>query len=67
MKRYTTVILVGIIFILAAALVGVLTFMRNQPPQERTTQQLVEIDPMEPDSSKWGINFPNQWATLQKT
>ena len=22
---------------------------------------------MEPDSSKWGQNFPNQWATLQKT
>ena len=67
MKRYTTVILVGIILVLAAALVGVLTFMRNQPPQERATQQLVEIAPMEPDSSKWGINFPNQWTTLQKT
>ena len=67
MKRYTTLILAGIIVALAATLVGVLTFMRNQPPQERATQPLVEIAPMEPDSSKWGINFPNQWATLQKT
>ena len=67
MKNYTTIILVSIIVVLAAALVGVLTFMRNQPPQERATQQLVEIAQMEPDSSRWGINFPNQWATLQKT
>jgi len=67
MKRYTTVILVGIILVLAAALVGVLTFLRNQPPQERATQPIVEVAPMEPDSSKWGINYPNQWATLQKT
>ena len=28
---------------------------------------MVEIAKMEPDSSKWGVNFPNQWATLQKT
>jgi len=67
MKRYTIVILVGIILVLAAALVGVSTFMKNQPPHERATQPLVEIAPMEPDSSKWGNNFPNQWATLQKT
>ena len=32
MKKYTTVILVGIIVVLAAVLVGVLTFMKNQPP-----------------------------------
>jgi nitrite reductase (cytochrome c-552) len=28
---------------------------------------LVEIKAMEPDSSLWGENFPNQWSTLQKT
>lgn len=67
MKKYLSLILVGIIVVLSAVLVGVLTFMRNQPPQERAFQPLVEIKPMEPDSEKWGVNFPNQWTTLQKT
>jgi nitrite reductase (cytochrome c-552) len=67
MKKYTTLILAGIIVLLAAVLVGVLVFMNNQPPQERAFQPLVEIKPMEPDSSKWGVNFPNQWNSLQKT
>ncbi|HEY6074162.1 MAG TPA: ammonia-forming cytochrome c nitrite reductase subunit c552 [Anaerolineales bacterium] len=67
MKRYTTLILAGIIVLLAAVLTGVLVFMKNQPPQMRAVQPIVEIAKMEPDSSKWGINFPNQWATLQKT
>jgi nitrite reductase (cytochrome c-552) len=53
--------------VLAVALVGVLTFMRNQPPQERAFEPLVEIKAMEPDSELWGQNFPNQWSTLQKT
>ncbi len=69
MKKYLnlTVILVGIILVLAVALVGVLTFMRNQPPQQRAFEPLVEIKSTEPDSSLWGQNFPNQWSTLQKT
>lgn len=67
MKRATTLILVGIIVVLAATLVGVLVFVKNQPTQERAFQQLVEIAPMEPDSELWGQNFPNQWTTLQKT
>jgi len=67
MKRYITFILAGIIILLAAILVGVLIFMRNQPVQQRAVQPIVEIAAMEPDSSQWGINFPNQWATLQKT
>jgi len=67
MKKYMTLVLVGIIVVLSAVLVGVLTFMRNQPPQERAFQPLVEIQAMEPDSEKWGVNFPNQWSTLQKT
>lgn len=67
MKKYMTLILVGIIMVLSFVLVGVLTFMRNQPPQERAFQPLVEIQAMEPDSEKWGINFPNQWNTFQKT
>jgi nitrite reductase (cytochrome c-552) len=67
MKRYTILILAGIIVLLAAVLTGVLVFIKNQPVQERAIAPIVEIKPMEPDSSKWGINFPNQWASLQKT
>ncbi|HXF83762.1 MAG TPA: ammonia-forming cytochrome c nitrite reductase subunit c552 [Anaerolineales bacterium] len=67
MKKYTTFILVGIIILLAATLTGVLIFIKNQPVQERGFQPLVEVAPMEPDSSKWGINFPNQYTTFMKT
>jgi nitrite reductase (cytochrome c-552) len=68
MKRYTTLILAGLVILLAVVLSGVLIFMKNQPPQNRaTTPPIVEIQPMEPDSSLWGQNFPNQWSTFQKT
>lgn len=67
MKKYTTFILVGIIILLAAVLTGVLVFMKNQPVQERAFEPLIEIAPMEPDSEKWGVNFPNQYTTLMKT
>ena len=67
MKKYTTFILVGIIILLAAVLTGVLVFMKNQPVQERAFEPLVEIAPMEPDSEKWGVNFPNQYTTFMKT
>jgi len=67
MKKYMTFILVGTILVLAAVLVGVLTFLKNQPPQQRAFQPLVEIKPMEPDSAIWGQNFPNQWSSFQKT
>jgi hypothetical protein len=53
--------------VLAAVLVGVLTYVRNHPVQERAFQPLVEIAAMEPDSSVWGVNFPNQYDTFMKT
>jgi nitrite reductase (cytochrome c-552) len=67
MKRYTTLILAGIIVLLAAVLTGVLVFMKNEPVQQRAIEPVVEIAKMEPDSSQWGINFPNQWSSLQAT
>ena len=68
MKRSSTIlILSGVIIILAAALVGTLLFIKNQPAPERGIAPLVVIAPMEPDSSKWGVNFPNQYSTLQLT
>src|SRR5689334_10982093 len=67
MKKYMTSILVGTILVLAAVLVGVLAFLKNQPPQQRAFQPLVEVKPMEPNSAIWGQNFPNQWSSFQKT
>jgi nitrite reductase (cytochrome c-552) len=67
MKKYSNLILVGIIVVLAAGLAGTLLYLKNQPPQERGFEPIVEIAPMEPDSSKWGINFSNEYATLLKT
>jgi nitrite reductase (cytochrome c-552) len=68
MKSSTTVyILIGIIVVLAAVIIGILLYLNSQPDATRGIEPLVEIEPMEPDSEVWGINFPNQWATLQKT
>jgi nitrite reductase (cytochrome c-552) len=68
MKRSSTVlILTGIIVVLAAALIGVLIFVKNQPPSERGIPPITQIEYMEPDSEKWGVNFPNQYSTLLKT
>lgn len=67
MKNYSTLLLVGIIVILAAGLTGTLVFMKNQPAQERAFQPLVEIADMEPDSSIWGQNYPLQYDGLMQT
>jgi nitrite reductase (cytochrome c-552) len=60
-------ILTGVIVVLAIGLITILIFMKNQPPQKRGIAPMVVIAPMEPDSSKWGVNFPNQYSTLLKT
>jgi nitrite reductase (cytochrome c-552) len=67
MKQYLNWILSGLVLILAAVLIGVLTYVRNHPPQARGFQPLVEIAPMEPDSAVWGVNFPNQYDTFLMT
>ncbi len=68
MKSATTVyILIGIIIVLAAGLIALLLYMNSQPGPTRGITPLVEIDPMEPDSEKWRVNYPNQYSTLQKT
>lgn len=65
--KFGYIILTGIILVLAAVLVGVFYYFLNQPPQERGIEPLVEIEKQEPDSSRWGLNFPNQYDSLQKT
>jgi len=67
MKKYFSLILAGLVIVLAVTLVGVLAYVKNQPAEKRAMQPLVEIKPMEPDSSKWGINFPNQYDSYLKT
>ena len=64
---FTIWILAGIIVILAAALIGILLFLKNQPQPERGVAPIREIEPLDPDSQNWGINFPNQFSTLLKT
>lgn len=61
------IILSGIILILAAVLVFLLLKIGGQEPPTRGIEALVEIEAMEPDSSQWGINFPNQYSTFLKT
>ena len=63
----SSLIYIGIIVILAIALAGVLLYIKNQPAPARGIQPLVEIAAMEPDGSKWGLNFPNQYSTLLLT
>ena len=63
----TTLILTGIIVVLAVALTGVLLYINNQPEAPRGIEPVAEIAEMEPDSSKWGVNYPNQYSTLIKT
>jgi nitrite reductase (cytochrome c-552) len=60
-------ILIGVIVILAVGLVGLLLYINSQPDATRGITPLTEIAAMEPDSEKWGVNFPNQYTTLLKT
>lgn len=63
----TIYILTGIIVVLALGLIGVLIFMKNQPVQTRGIPPITEIAPLEPNSAKWGENFPNQYSTFLLT
>ncbi len=69
MKRWniTVVILVAIIVILAAALIGTLLYLRNQPVPVRGVAPLLAVAAQEPDSGQWGLNFPNEYSTYLQT
>ena len=68
MKKYAVpLILTGIIVVLVGVLVGVLFFLKNQPPQARTFQPVTTVKALEPDSSLWGLNYPNEYASLLLT
>jgi nitrite reductase (cytochrome c-552) len=69
MKRWnlTTIILVAVIVVLAAALTGTLLYVRNQPAPIRGFAPLVTVATQEPDSAQWGLNFPNEYSTFLLT
>lgn len=68
MKQHPLVyVLSALVIILAVALAGTLLYIKNQPAQVRGIQPMVVVAPMEPDSSRWGINFPNQYSSFLKT
>jgi nitrite reductase (cytochrome c-552) len=68
MKKYaTTIILIGIIIVLAAVLSGVLIYLKNQPLQQRAFQPITTVKPLEPNSSIWGLNYPNEYSSLLQT
>ena len=67
-KNAVSIILTGIIVLLAAVLVGVLIFLKNQLPQERAViQPISTVKPLEADSSLWGVNYPNEYSSLIQT
>lgn len=55
------------IAILVVAVIGLLWFIQSQPDPIRGIPPLTDISPMEPDSSVWGVNFPNQYSTFLLT
>jgi nitrite reductase (cytochrome c-552) len=57
----------GIILVLAAGLVWALIYISNLQAPARGVAPLVEVEPMEPDSAVWGVNFPNQYSTFLMT
>jgi nitrite reductase (cytochrome c-552) len=65
--KLSTLIPTLIIVVLAAALIGVLIFMYNQPAPPRGVAPITEVAAQEPDSAVWGQNFPNQYTTFRLT
>lgn len=62
-----TLIFSAIIVLLAAGLIGALLYIKNIPAPTRGIAPITEIAAMDPNSSNWGVNFPNQYSTLLQT
>ena len=65
MQKYTTLILAGIVVVLAAILTGTLIFMQNQPVQQRAIQPLVEIKAMDRLTTKEEAQILNYLKAFQ--
>jgi nitrite reductase (cytochrome c-552) len=66
-NRFLPAILIGIIVVLTALLIGTFVFISNQPTANRGVAPLLQIAANEPDSERWGANFPNQYSTYLLT
>jgi nitrite reductase (cytochrome c-552) len=62
-----TWILVGIIVVLAAILIGVLLYLKNQPQPKRGMTPIQQVPAKDPNSADWGVNFPNEYSSFLKT
>ena len=63
MKKYaTSLVLVGIIIVLAAVLAGVLLYLKNQPPQQRSFQPITTVKALEPEAVKKLFRQACAWA-----
>ena len=60
-------ILTGLVVLLAGTLAGILIYLKSKPQPTRGIIPLIQIQSLELDSSKWGVNFPNQYSTFLKT
>lgn len=66
-RHWKTLLVSSVIVVLSGIIVGLLIFMKNQPPEKRGIAPLIEIASMEADSAPWGVNFPNQYTTYLRT
>lgn len=68
MKKISPITILSVtIALLVIAVLGLLWFIRSQAEPIRGIPPLVNVSPTEPDSSVWGVNFPNQYSTFLLT
>ncbi|PKO04612.1 MAG: ammonia-forming cytochrome c nitrite reductase subunit c552 [Chloroflexi bacterium HGW-Chloroflexi-3] len=68
MKKISPIMILSVtIAILVIAVLGLLWFIQSQPDPIRGIPPLTDVSPNEPDSSVWGVNFPNQYSTFLMT
>ena len=68
MKKISPIAILSVtIALLVLAVLGLLWFIRSQAEPIRGIPPLVDVSPTEPDSSVWGVNFPNQYSTFLLT
>ncbi len=66
-NKLPAIIITAIIVLLSGAVIALLIFIKNQPEPIRGIQPMVTVQKFEPDSSIWGLNFPNQYTTMLQT
>ena len=65
--NWIVIITTALVVLFAGATIALLIYIKNQAVPQRGIAPIVEVQAMEPDSSVWGQNFPNQYSTLLLT